>query len=83
MSKKNNKTKKKQYVEMVKQMAKENEEENKRKKERKEVKRAANKLMNEIEDIGLEEKSDRMEVDKKPTYHHKKKMIRKKHGRYS
>ena len=51
--------------------------------DRKEVKRAANKLMNEFEDIGLEEKSDRMEVDKKPTYHHKKKMIRKKHGRYS
>ena len=83
MSKKNNKTKKKKYIEMVKQMEKEKEEENKRKKERKEIQRAANKLIDEIEDIGLDEKNDRMEIEKKPTYHHKKKMIRKKHGRYS
>ena len=83
MSKKNNKTKKKQYIEMVKKMEKENEEENKRKKALKEARRAANKLSNDIEDIGLDEKSEKMEVEKKETYHHKKKQFRKKHGRYS
>ena len=83
MSKKNNKTRKKQYIEMVKRMERENEEENKRKKERKEAQKAANKLINDIEDIGLDEKGEKMDVEKKETVHHKKKIIRRKHGRYS
>lgn len=83
MSKKNNKAKKRKYIEMVKQMQKENEEEAKRKKSQKETRRIANKLVDEIEDIYLEEKGDKMEVEKKETYHHKKKGFRRKHGRYS
>jgi len=83
MSKKNNKTRKKKYVEMLKQMENENEQEAKRKKAQKEAKIAANKLTEEIEDIGLEEKSEKMEVEKKETSHHKKKGFRRKHGRYS
>ena len=83
MSKKNNKTRKKKYVEMVKQMERENEEEAKRKRANKEARIAANKLTDQIEDIGLDEKSDKMEVEKKETSHHKKKGYRRKHGRYS
>ncbi len=84
MSKKNNKTRKKKYVEMVKQIQKANEEEAKRKKEQKLLKISANKIMNDIDDIGLEdENSDKMEVEKKETKHHKKKGFRLKHGRYS
>ena len=47
---------------------------------------SANKLVNEIEDFGLDdEKSDddKMEVEKKESKHHKKKGFRLKHGRYS
>ncbi len=84
MSKKNNKTKKKQYVEMVKKIQRANDDEAKRKKEQKLLKISANKLMNDIDDIGLEEdKSEKMEVEKKESRHHKKKGFRLKHGRYS
>ena len=83
MSKKNNKTRKKKYVEMMKEREREIEEEAKQKKIRKEAQRAANKLVDQIEDIGLDEKNDKMEIEKKITSHHKKKMIRRKHGRYS
>ena len=86
MSKKNNKTRRKKYVEIVKQLQKDNEEEIKRRKEMKLAKISANKLVNEIEDFGLDdEKSDddKMEVEKKESKHHKKKGFRLKHGRYS
>ena len=84
MSKKNNKARKKKYIEMVKQLHRANEEEAKRKKEQKLLKISANKLMEDIEDIGIEdENGNKMEVEKKQTKHHKKKGFRIKHGRYS
>ena len=83
MSKKNNKNRKKKYVEMLKQMEKDDEKEAKRKKAQKEARIATNKLAEEIDDIGLDEKSEKMEVEKKETTHHKKKGFRRKHGRYA
>ena len=84
MSKKNNKARKKKYVEMTKQIQRDNDEETKRKKAQKLAKIAAEKVMDEIEDIGLDdEQSDKMEVEKKETKHHKMKGFRHKHGRYS
>ena len=84
MSKKNNKTKKKKYVEMTKQLQRDNDEEAKRKKALKLARISANKLMEEIDDIGLEEeKPEKMDVEKKESKHHKKKGFRMKHGRYS
>ena len=83
MSKKNNKTRKKKYVEMLKKIETENEEIAKRKMERKIIRNSANKLMEEIEDIGLDdEKKDKMDVEKRETQHQKKKKYRLKHGRY-
>ena len=69
---------------LPKQIQRDNDEETKRKKAQKLAKIAAEKVMGEIEDIGLDdEQSDKMEVEKKETKHHKKKGFRHKHGRYS
>ena len=84
MSKKNNKARKRKYVEMVKQLQRDNEEETKRKKEQKLAKISANKLIDEIEDFGLDdEKKEKMELEKKQSKHDRKKGFRMKHGRYS
>ena len=84
MSKKNNKARKKKYVEMTKQLEKEREEEAKRKKEKKLANISANALVDKIEDIGIdEEKDDKMDIDKKVIKHHKMKGFRRKHGRYA
>ena len=84
MSKKNNKARKKKYIEMIKQIERDNEEESKRKKAMKLAKISTNKLIDEIEDFELDDKKgNEMEVEKKETKHHKKTKFRMKHGRYS
>ena len=84
MSKKNNKTRKKQYIETLKKLEKENEEEARRRRENKAMKIAANNLLSKIEDIEINENSDKMEVEKKlVSYHRKKRRNIYKHGRYS
>jgi len=65
MSKKNNKNRKKKYVEKLKEMELKNEKEAKERQMKREANIEANKLLEDIEDINLDGiKKDKMDIEK-------------------
>lgn len=83
MSKKNNKNRRKQYVERLKEMERQKDIEHENNIKKKVNKQMAKDLMEQIDDINLEEKENQMEVDKPNTHKLKKKMRHKTKRRYN
>jgi hypothetical protein len=66
MSKKNNKSRKKKYIEKLKEIESNNEKEAKERQMKREANIEANKLLEDIEDINLDGiKKEKMDIEKK------------------
>lgn len=83
MSKKNNKNRRKQYVERLKEMERQKDIEHENNIKKKVNKQMAKDLMEQIDDINLEEKENQMDLDKPNAHKLKKKMRHKTKRRYN
>lgn len=87
MSKKNNKSRRRGYVERLKEMEENRQKEMEKKRNKKIINNEAKSLVNDIDNIALDlEEDEKMQVEKKPINLRKKRkrfMRNRKHGRYS
>lgn len=78
MSKKNNKSRSKVYVEFLKEQERMEEEKKKARMERRDLNRITSNVLNEINEISIAvEKEDKMEIEKKVSKGKQKKVAKK------